>query len=203
MSRNAYPLRSIVFFMETSLTAMGEQTPATASVSSRGELRARFRGLARLFKEKKRQADPQTWSRIADFATDSQPKRDSGCFEACQGVWGEEKSTAVCVSSSDSVFRRPDLVAEPTPNFSKSLFVAYTQAALPSSVTAKLRLEGVTEFFLAVMELWARRHDAVSPADLKKQPPRRQRAVERLCEAVMRYVFGFFGSHKVDARNTP
>jgi len=33
--------------------------------------------------------------------------------------------------------------------------------------------------------------------------PLHRRATERLFVALMRFVLGFFGSHKVDARNNP
>ena len=67
----------------------------------------------------------------------------------------------------------------------------------------RIGLAGPWSFFQAVMDSWLRRHDVVAKPSNAYKRPRRRHAIDRLFLALMRFVFGFFGSHKVDARNNP
>jgi hypothetical protein len=70
-------------------------------------------------------------------------------------------------------------------------------------VALRLDREGPESFFKTAMAYWARRHDVVVKPGSPDKRPRRRLAIDPLFQALMRFVFGFFGSNKVDARNNP
>jgi hypothetical protein len=78
-----------------------------------------------------------------------------------------------------------------------------TKAAAALDVAIQVGQHGLTAAYTAVMDLWFSRHDVPKSDAAKTQQPRQRRAIERLCLALMRFVVGFFGSHKIDARNNP
>jgi hypothetical protein len=64
-------------------------------------------------------------------------------------------------------------------------------------------LEGVERLLQRMEESWDRRHDAGSSPQYRIRSPKRRSAIDRLRMALLRFVGGFFGTHKLDERNNP
>lgn len=211
----SYSLATTVAYLETVLEAMGQGRVAASPDASRESLRERFRKAVRLLKRFKAEhaAEHEAWSFLVAshqhlasplpnwepltdgarpapepgnvFTRKAQPSRD----DLLSGTWAE-----FCSASGLYAGRLDDL---PTP----VPFFAKTVAAL--DVAIRVGRDGVTAVYAAVMDLWSRRHDILKSDGAAKRQPRRRRSLDRLYLALMRFVFGFFGSHKVDARNNP
>lgn len=213
MTSNTYSLANTVSFLEAMLDAMGERHAVVASEECRESLRERFRRVVRLLKRlrAKHDLEQEAWSLLVAshhsasalpdwdpltigehlppqpenvFTRKSQPSND----EQLTGPWARFYSLSRLYAG-----RLNDLPA-PVPFLAK---VARLDVAI------QVGRAGVTAFYVAVMDLWSRRHDILKSDAAIQQQPRRRRSIDRLFLALMRFVVGFFGSHKVDARNIP
>lgn len=217
MVPGSYSLATTVSFLEAMLNAVGYQPLVDVEVGTRESLRERFRKSVRLLNRfRAEQAfDQDSWS-ISTILT---PGYAAGVLRhdqqrrLCEGY--SRLAGMCCATGALSVYEvqagtygdRSGL-----PRFYDSQ-VAFDDLAVSTPVYAKapptlfdvamrVAVEGITSVYAAVMDLWSCRHDDVPSATSKKQPGRR-RALDRFFLALMRFAFGFFGSHKVDARNNP
>lgn len=213
MTPNAWSLSVTVSYLETLLEVVGEGRDAVARGESRESLRERFRKVLRQLKRFKaeNEAEHAAWSLLVAshqstaILPDWKPaigrrpaahpenvftrNAPTSSDDLLASTWSELYS-----SSSPYTGRLGDLPA-PVPFFSK--------AVATLDVAIRVGRDGVTAVYAAVMALWSRRHDILKSDAAAKQQPRRRRSLDRLHLALMRFVFGFFGSHKVDARNNP
>jgi len=208
----SYTLEATVSFLETTLSPWSEPPAVEKEPWTREELRQRYRKLMRIFRRlhaehgqcdtfSSRLAEPAPVDHFWSGLTPSSGQQDAGSpskIFLVQGSFALE--TRIDPMLSD-VYGSPfdvDVVAmlRPAP------FLANTQITRLNTALW-LGREGVVSVFEAAMDFWSRRHDIVAkPANPDKRA-RRRRAIDRLFLALMRFAFGFFGSHKVDARNNP
>jgi hypothetical protein len=197
----SYSLSTAVSHLETVLEVMGQGRVGVASDETRASLRERFRKLLRLFKRFKashHQASPLPDWGPANFGAGpaSQPgniftrKAHPAGGELLTGTWADSYSPARLYTG-----RLDDLPA-PAPVFAKAQVAKL-------AVAIQVGIDGMTAVCAAVMDLWTRRHDILKSDAAIKPPQHGRHALERLFLALMRFALGFFGSHKVDARNNP
>ena len=194
MAANTYSLDATVSFLESVLGVVGHAPPAEPA-STREALRKRFRKLKRLYEKLERDVWPGAAPMpsapdavvVADFYVSSQPLFVQGSYAM---------STRVSLLSGGN---EVDEVASgwATPPFLGGNALTQLDVAL------RFTREGPESFFDTVMAYWARRHDVVVKPGSPDKRPERRFAITRLFQALMRFVFGFFGNHKVDARNNP
>lgn len=192
MASNTYSLSALVLFLEAALSAMGHAQPSEPT-STRRPLKTRFRKLRRLYERLLRDSD---WPVRACVALTT----DSGCSTSgayLQGSFSNSTRVVGLLPSNCDV---------------DEVLVGVGSAALPwrhqghafrLDVALRLDREGPESFFESLMSYWALRHKVVTKTASPDKRSRRRRALDRLFMALMRSVFGFFGSHKVDARNNP
>jgi hypothetical protein len=211
----SYSLSTAVSHLETVLEVMGQGRVGVASDETRASLRERFRKLLRLFKRFKAEHDfeQQTWLMLVASHHQASPLPDWGPAnfgagpasqpgniftrkahpaggELLTGTWADSYSPARLYTG-----RLDDLPA-PAPVFAKAQVAKL-------AVAIQVGIDGMTAVCAAVMDLWTRRHDILKSDAAIKPPQHGRHALERLFLALMRFALGFFGSHKVDARNNP
>jgi hypothetical protein len=207
-----YTLEATVSFLETTLSAWGEPSSVEKEPWTREELRKRYRKLLRIFRRlnaeqgqydtfSSRPAEPAPvdyfWPGLTPSSGHHGAASPSDIFFVQGSIALETRIDPMLSDVNGSPFD-VDVVAmlRPAP------FLANTQISRLNTALW-LGREGVVSVFEAAMDFWSRRHDIVAkPANPDKRP-RRRRAIDRLFLALMRFAFGFFGSHKVDARNNP
>lgn len=191
MTTNTYPLGTMVSFLESMLTAFGHAQPS-AGESTRSALRKRLRELTRL-SERLLKREPSDAPPL--FTSDIENGANCNSSLLLQGSYATSTRLVrvpVDVCDIDEV-----IVGWETPPFLGDVRTTRLDVAL------RIDRDGRASFFESVMAYWARRHDVADKASSSDKRPRRRRALDRLFLALMRFVFGFFGSHKVDARNNP
>ncbi|EHR69532.1 hypothetical protein BurJ1DRAFT_0650 [Burkholderiales bacterium JOSHI_001] len=196
------------------LDVAGHGRGTAASDDTRESLRVRFRKVTRLLRRWKAEVDEKQadWS-VSEFAGLSyldgvklllvnaarQPlaldnvftqRPQPATFEALLGGW-----TCLTPPLTNHGTSRLDAQPAPVPFFAKAVAVL--------DVAIRVGHYGLTAVHAAVMDLWSRRHVIPKSDVAQTRQPRQRRAIDRLCLALMRFVVGFFGSHKVDARNNP
>lgn len=188
MASNTYSLDTMVSFLEAALSAAGHAQPAAAT-SSRGALKKRFRELKQRYE---RLLMP---SRDAGLPVAPAPEDRIGSGVFLQGSYAY--STCV-VGLPAGVYD----VDEVLTSWTAPPFLGDTRAT-QLDVALRIDRNGPESFFESLMAYWAHRHEVTAKKASPDKRPRRRRALDRLFLALMRFVFGFFGSHKVDARNNP
>lgn len=221
MTSGTYSLATTVSFLEAVVQAVDHEAAADTSTETRTSLRERFRRAVRLLKRFKATQDlRREGSSIAatsmlgwlepsncfserserGFFGDILSRQHHNYFASSPPAFPETQSSACadicfppgfCASQSEldnRVALRPIFGEAPPTIFDAAMGVA---------------VDGFMRVYAAVMDLWSRRHDVVSSSASNKRRPHRSRALDRLFLALMRFAFGFFGTHKVDARNNP
>lgn len=211
MSSRSDSLSTTVSYLETVLEVMGHgRVVVVDPEETRESLRERFRKVVRLLKRFRAEHGSEQGSlsppvaslalgwvplnigvRVAVqannvFTRQSQPSS----AELLSRAWAE------FYASSSAYTDRLDDPPTPAPFLAKARVGTL-------DVAIQVGIHGMTAVYAAVMDLWSRRHDFLTSDSAIKQQPRRRRALDRLFLALMRFVVGFFGSHKVDARNNP
>lgn len=193
VASNTYSLDAMVSFLEAALSAAGHAQPAAAT-SSRGALKKRFRELKQRYEQLLQQG---LWSAGAVpspiVATTSDDIRDAPFF--MQGSYSYSTRVVGPRAGGYDVDKVVDSWATPP-------FLGSTRAT-QLDVALRIDRDGAESFFESVMANWARRDEVTAKTASPDKRPRRRRALDRLLLALMRFVRGFFGSHKVDARNNP
>lgn len=210
----SYSLATTVSFLERMLEVVGKGCVVAVTDTSRESLRARFRKAVRLLNRFKaeHESEQMDWSLlVASHHSASslrvyqaslpisvrQVAQPGNVFTRKSQPASEELRfcgrAELC--SSLSIAEHLDDLPAPAPFFAK------TVATLDLAI--RMGHDGLTGVYVAVIDLWSRRHDIRRSDAAKQQQPRHRRFVDRLYLALMRFVFGFFGSHKVDARNNP
>ena len=212
-------LAVVVPVLETMLDVAGHGQGAAASDDTRESLRVRFRKVTRLLRRWKAEVDGKhaAWS-VSELAASNQDglsyldglklllanaarqplaldnvytqRPQPATFEALLGGW-----TCLSPPLTNHGTGRLDALPAPAPFFAKAVAVL--------DVAIRVGHHGLTAVHAAVMDLWSRRHVIPKSDVAQTQQPRQRRAIDRLCLALMRFVVGFFGSRKVDARNNP
>lgn len=218
MSANKYSLASIVSYLETVLRAVGQELPADVSMETRESLRERFRKASRLLARiNAKQAlahdecAPSASSRFAWLGIGHRVSEHTGIDD----VAGRQPHN--CFAPSTTAARgahaNPWADFSFTPSNSTHQAELHRRPALPTSfakahpmlfdVAMRVAVDGFTCVYAAVMSLWSERHDVGNQPAAGKRQHHRRSALDRLSLALMRVALGFFGSHKVDARNNP
>lgn len=214
MSRSS-PLAVVIPVLETMLHVAGQRQGAGASDDTRESLRARMRRLqdrmkqwraehsefearSSLLADTRRSASPvvESWFPLAIAARPAQPDNVFTLRPQpakLQALFGDFTGTSLTLM--DHGAGRLGRMPARAPFFDKVV------EAL--DIALRIGQYGLTAVYTAVMDLWFHRHDVPGAAAGQAQQPRQRRAIECLCLAMMRFVVGFFGSRKVDARNNP
>ena len=196
MSANDYSLQSVVAFLEASLSSCFGVSKGDEAPEGRLALRRRYRELKKLAKRISRDSR-DTVLAPPWFLQNTIP----GAVEAAPppiGLYGLSIFAATAESRSLHSWSGRDLRYA---SGHISPLVADTQAT-PIDSALRIAFGGLSAFFYAVADSWSRSLSVEAPASIASRPLRRP-ADDRLYLALMRFVFGFFGSHKVDARNNP
>jgi hypothetical protein len=188
LASNTYSLETMVSFLEAALSSAGHAQPAAAT-SSRGALKKRFRELRLRYE---RLLMP-SWDAGLPVVPAPEDRISSGVF--LQGSYA--CSTCVVGLPADVCD-----VDEVLTSWVAPPLVGSTRATR-LDVALRIDRDSPESFFESLMTYWARRHEVTAKTVSPDKRPRRRRALDRLFLALMRFVFGFFGSHKVDARNNP
>jgi hypothetical protein len=204
--------------METMLHVAGHGQGATASEDTRESLRVRFRNATRQLRRWKSEVD----SKQADLQLSvvALSNREGMSYlsglelilangarqrSALDDFFAERRQAA----NHEAFFRdltgsSPFLTDRGTDRLaSLPARAPFTKALEPLDVAISVGHHGLTAVYATVMDLWSRRHVIPRSDASKTQQPRQRRSIGRLCLALMRFVVGFFGSRKVDARNNP
>lgn len=186
MTSNTYSAANMASFLESMLWALGREKTDVRAMS-RSETKKLLRELER---------ECQGVLKVGS-ASVAQPADGCASFSS---MLIREKSRAIweCVTQSDlyAIDGLAPVGCESPP------FLGGVQST-KLDVALRIGRDGPVSFFESVLAYWARRHEVAPKTSSPDKRPRRRRAVDRLFLALMRFVFGFFGSHKVDARNTP
>lgn len=197
MSANVYSLQSVVAFLEASLSSCFGVSKGDEAPEGRVELRKRYRELRKIAKRLSRDSsetvsEPSEWWFVRNTvpgAIEVTPQIDLGRLS----IFAADAETRSDDSWSGSYLRYGSGHISP--------LVADTQAT-PLDSALRIAFGGLRSFVWAVTDSWSRSLSVEAPACIASRPLRRL-ADDRLYLALMRFVFGFFGSHKVDARNSP
>ena len=184
MSANAYSLESVVSFLESTLGSFG-MPKSEEPAEGRLELRRRYRQMQKAAERLSReslQPPSRYWERYPGL--DQDPESMVSRLYGADSTIGSERGYDVAYPPGHC-----------------SPFVADTQVTQLNSAL-RIAFGGLTTFFRSVVDSWSRSLEVDRPGSNPSRPLRRL-ADDRLYLALMRFVFGFFGSHKVDARNNP
>jgi hypothetical protein len=193
MASNTYPLHAMVSFLEAALSVSGRALPDAAS-SSRKALKKRLCKLRHLSEQLHEKG---VWSASATSApvvttragnVTARPTFMQGSYAVSTRV------VSLCTGGYD--------IDEALAGWTAPPFLGDTRAT-ELDVALRIERDGPQSFFESVMAYWERRHQVTAKAASPDKRPRRRLALDRLFLALMRFILGFFGSHKVDARNNP
>ena len=218
MASGNYSLATTVSFLEAVLRAVGHEPVVVASEETRESLRERLRSAVRLIKRFRVYGDlrlqgssvasapllgwlgPGNCSSDQSSFCDIPSVQPYNCFTPNPPVSPETDFRSLA-----DVYIAPGFYSPPSEIYERVSLTPFGARA-PSTifdVAMRVAVDGITCVLAAVMDIWSLRHHVVSSPSSDKRKSRRRRSLDRLFLALMRFAFGFFGSHKVDARNNP
>lgn len=196
---NRSSLAATISSLEEVLVVVGQGYVATAVTDeSRESLRERFRRVLRVLQRFQADAAAMQDALSRLPVSHRSARQPDNVFTQKAQPSGDElvrRTLAEFCSSSSLYAEGHHLLPASGPFFSK--------APATLDVAIQMSRDGMTAVVVALMDVWSRRHDILKSDAAPEQAPRRRRSLDRLYLALMRFDFGFFGSHKVDARNTP